>query len=300
LAGIPVGWKILVSPIISVVIVNYKSSELLRACLESIRKGSSNSIETWVVDNASEEDLGKLQREFPEVHWIFNAQNVGFGKAVNQALRIAPGKYFLILNPDTRLDDGAAQKMAEFLDSHPEVGMVGARVLGVDGKHDPASHRGIPTPATAFYRLSGLSRLFPSHPVFGQYNLRALNPDTGAYVEAVSGACMMARREMLDQIGLFDETFFLFGEDLDLCYRAGQGGWKVYYLPEAKVIHVKGGSRRRNRMRSYYEFYHAMGIFHRKHFAASCGPLLNSLIRIAIWGHALAAFPGNLIRSIRG
>lgn len=181
--------------------------------------------------------------------------------------------------------------MVEFLGRNSEVGIVGGKVVGFDGRHDPASHRSIPTPATAFYRLSGLGLLFPKHRVLGKYNFLPLDPNTGAFVEAVSGACIMLRRAMLDEIGLLDETFFLYGEDLDLCYRAGQRGWKVYYLPEAKIMHLKGGSRRRNRTRSHYEFYRAMAVFHRKHFVPSCGVLLNWLIYAAIWSRALLTYP---------
>src|ERR1041385_4193607 len=273
---------------VSIVIVNYKSSALLCNCLQSL---ASDSFEIWVVDNGSGEPLDKLRSEFPAVHWIITSQNLGFAKAVNQALRVASGKYFLLLNPDTRVEPGAVQRMADFLDLHPEVGIVGGNVAGFDGTHEPASPRSIPTPLTAFYRLSGLSRLFPKHPVFGKYNWSEWDANTGAFVEAVSGSCMMLRRTMLDQIGLLDETFFLYGEDLDLCYRAGQHNWKVYYLPEARIKHLKGGSSRRNRMRSHYEFYRAMAIFHRKHFAPSCGPLLNSLIYAGIWSRALLTCP---------
>jgi GT2 family glycosyltransferase len=172
-------------------------------------------------------------------------------------------------------------------------------VAGFDGVHEPASHRSIPTPATAFYRLSGLSRLFPNHPVYSKYNMPELDADTGTCVEAVSGACMMLRRAMLDEIGLLDEEFFLYGEDLDLCYRAGQHNWKIYYLPEARIKHLKGGSSRRNQMRSHYEFYNAMAIFHRKHFAPSCGLLLNSLIYAGIWSRALLTWPLAIEKMIR-
>jgi GT2 family glycosyltransferase len=272
----------------AVVIVNYKSSALLYNCLQSL---ATDCFETWVVDNGSNESLDKLRLDFPLVHWILNPQNLGFAKAVNQALRVASGRFFLLLNPDTRVEGGAVEEMADFLDKNPEVGIVGANVAGFDGKHEPASHRSIPTPATAFYRLSGLSRLFPDHREFAKYNLSKLDGDTGAYVEAVSGACMMLRRAMLDQIGLLDETFFLYGEDLDLCYRAGKADWKVYYLPEARIKHLKGGSSRRNRMRSHYEFYRAMAIFHRKHFAGSYGIFLNSIIYAGIWSRAVLTSP---------
>ena len=280
---------------VSIVIVNYKSCSLLYNCLQSLH---GDPFEVWVVDNDSEESLGRLRSDFPAVRWILNPQNVGFAKAVNQALRVASGKYFLLLNPDTRVEPGAVRRMADFLDAHPEVGIVGGNVAGFDGQHERASHRSIPTPQTAFYRLSGLSRLFPKHPVFGRYNWNEWDANTGAFVEAVSGSCMMLRRTMLDQIGLLDETFFLYGEDLDLCYRAGQHHWTIYYLSEARISHLKGGSRRRNRMRAHYEFYRAMAIFHRKHFAPSCGPLLNSLIYAGILSRALLTCPIALLSVI--
>jgi N-acetylglucosaminyl-diphospho-decaprenol L-rhamnosyltransferase len=272
---------------VSIVIVNFKSSDLLYRCLESLDSG----FETWVVDNGSQESLEKLRCDFPAVHWILNPQNLGFAKAVNQALRVGCGRYFLLLNPDTQVEAGAVHRLADFLDTNPEVGIVGGNVVGFDGRHDPASHRSIPTPVTAFYRLSGLSRLFPRHAGFAKYNRPELDGTTAADVEAVSGACMMLRRAMLDEIGLLDESFFLYGEDLDLCYRAGQKAWAVRYFPDAKIFHLKGGSRRRNRLRAHYEFYRAMAVFHRKHFASSSGILINSLVYTAIWTRALMTSP---------
>ena len=285
------GRKVIVASALSIVVVNFKSSSLLRDCLEALYNGPTYSFETWVVDNGSEENLKELQSDFSAVRWILNSQNLGFAKAVNQALRVADGKYFLLLNPDARIEKDALREMIYFLESHPDAGIVGGNLVGPDGRHDPASHRSIPTPLVAFYRLSGLSSFFPRHPAFGRYNLLQSDPNVGAFVEAVSGACMMLRRTMLDEIGLLDERFFLYGEDLDLCYRAGQKGWKVYYLPEAKVVHLKGGSSRKNRTRSHYEFHRAMAVFHRKHFAQSCGILVNALIYAGIWGRALLAWP---------
>lgn len=285
---------------LSIIIVNFKSSDFLARCLKSLRRTENTlSLETWVVENGSGESLEDLRREFPHVHWIVNPRNLGFSRAANQAVRLASGRHCLFLNPDAEVGPGALQRMVAFLDQNSEVGIVGGKILNPDGSLERACRRSIPTPDVAFFRLSGLSLLFPDDPVLGQYNLTHLDPNRAGTVGAVSGSCMMVRHQALKEVGMLDEGFFLYGEDLDLCHRAGLAGWKIYYLPEAQITHFKGGSTQRNRTRSHYEFHRAMAIFHRKHFASSTRAPLNWLIYFSIWCRALVTWPLAFLRGTR-
>ncbi len=287
---------------LAIVIVNYNTRDYLRNCLASIYAGrGSFSYEVCVVDNASDDGSAELvATEFPQAQLIQSEFNGGFAYANNLGLRrygfrdleagagpppesvASPGshgsaQYVLLLNPDTVVPADAIQAMLAFLEQNPEVGIVGPKLILESGELDLACRRSFPTPEVSFYRMTGLSRLFPHHSRFGKYNLTYLDPDETAEVDAVVGACMLLRGEAIQDAGLLDETFFMYGEDLDWAYRIAQAGWKVYYYPAATVLHVKRAASR-NSAKAQQEFYRAMQIFYEKHYAADTSWWLDKLV----------------------
>jgi hypothetical protein len=260
---------------LGIVIVNYNTRDLLRTCLETVYASEGPvSFEVCVVDNNSTDGSAAMVAEtFPQVRLIANPDNRGYPAANNQGLRAfgfpdasdAP-RFALLLNPDTELPPYALREMVAFMDGHPDAGVAGPKLVRRDGSLDLACRRSFPSPEVAFYRLVGLSRLFPRSRRFGRYNLTYLDPDQVSEVDAVVGAFMMIRREAIRQVGLMDESFFMYGEDLDWCYRIKAAGWRVYYNPAVTVLHIKRASSRRN-PRARVEFWRAMTIFYRKHYA---------------------------------
>jgi len=269
---------------LDIVLVNYNTRELLRNCLRSVYASQGDiSFNVYVVDNGSQDGSADMvRREFPQVNLI-ESDNLGYARGNNLALRRCRARYVLLLNADTVLPKDTLQKSLDFMDAHPEAGIMGPKVVRPDGTLDKACRRSFPTPEVAFYRLSGLSKLFPDSPRFARYNLSFLDPDELAEVDAVMGAFMWLRREALDQAGFLDERFFAFGEDLDLCYRIKvHHGWKVYYNPDVTILHYKGESMKQRSYAMTIQFYKAMWTFHRKHFAANTFFLLNGLIGLGI------------------
>jgi hypothetical protein len=224
-----------------------------------------------VVDNASSDDsVEKVKRRHPGAKLIVNGENLGFAAANNQALRLASGRYVLLLNPDTVLRRDTIRTMVEFLDEHPDAGGAGCKVINPDGSLQLACRRGFPTPGVAFFKMVGLSGLFPKSRTFGAYNLTYLDPDSVTEVDAISGSFMMLRKEALDRVGFLDEAFFMYGEDLDICYRIKRAGWKIYYVPLTEIIHFKGESAKTvPTLKSVRDFYTAMHIFVEKHHRGS-------------------------------
>jgi exopolysaccharide biosynthesis polyprenyl glycosylphosphotransferase len=269
---------------LSVVIVNWNTRSYLADCLETIVKYTAGiAYEILVVDNhSSDGSAGWLKRHFPQVHLISNDRNVGYSRANNQALEVSKGRYILFLNPDTRILGNALGDMVGFMDRHPEAGVAGCRVLNPDLSLQLACRRSFPSPGVAFSRLTGLSRLFPRSKALGRYNLTFLPSGHVAEVDAVSGSFMMVRPELFSQVGRLDERFFMYGEELDFCLRAKRAGWKVLYNPQAEIIHYKGASARRNRWRALKEFYRAMYLFHRKHYARKMLWPVNWLVVLGI------------------
>ncbi|MCX7681192.1 MAG: glycosyltransferase [Anaerolineae bacterium] len=275
---------------LGIVIVSYNTCELLRTCLRSVYASQGASFEVCVVDNASSDGSAEMvAREFPQAHLIANAENVGYPAANNQGLRYlgftdpaaSPPAFALLLNSDTALPPDALKEMLAFMATHQDAGIAGPKLVLPDGSLDLACRRSFPTPEISFYRLIGLSRLFPRSRRFGGYNLTYLDPDQVAEGDSVVGAFMMVRAEAIAQAGLLDEQFFMYGEDLDWAYRIKQMGWKVYYNPQVRVLHVKRASTRQN-PRARIEFYRAMEIFYRKHYAAQTPWWLHLLILGAI------------------
>ena len=253
---------------LSVVIVSYNVRHYLTQCLDSVTRAIEDmEADVWVVDNASTDDSVRYaQSLFPRVHFIINEENVGFSRANNQAIRLSQGEYVLLLNPDTIVGEDTLCGSTDFLDTHPEVGALGAQMLNRDGSFAFESRRGLPTPVTSFYKLTGLAARYPRSRRFGRYYMRYLDENEASRIEVVSGAFMMLRRAALEQVGLLDEDYFMYGEDIDLSYRILQGGWQNWYVP-LRLLHYKGESTQKSSFRSVHSFYNAMLIFFRKHFA---------------------------------
>ncbi|MFY0544172.1 glycosyltransferase family 2 protein [Brevibacillus sp. H7] len=269
---------------LSIVIVNYNTCKLTCDAIQSVlRSDTSCRYEIIVVDNHSSDDsIDTISRLFPEVILIGNAANVGFARANNQAIRMASGRYILLLNSDTVIQPDTIQVMVSFMDQHPEVGASGCKVVLPDGRLDKACRRGFPTPVASFYYLSGLSRLFPKSARLNQYQLTHLDPDESYPVDCLVGAFMMVRRETIDQVGLLDEDFFMYGEDVDWCYRIKQAGWVIYYYPHTLITHYKGASSRRKPLKIIYEFHRAMYLFHKKHYRQKYSWLTNAVVYLGI------------------
>jgi len=285
---------------LSVVIVNYNVEYFLEQCLNSVRKAMKGiEGEVIVVDNNSVDgSLKMLRTKFPEVHLIANTENTGFSRANNQAIRISEGEYVLLLNPDTVVEDDTFHQIIAFMDSHPDAGGLGVRMVDGQGKFLPESKRGLPTPATAFYKIFGLSRLFPGSPRFSRYHLGFLNEFETNEVDVLSGAFMLLRKTVLDEIGLLDEDFFMYGEDIDLSYRIQKSGYKNYYFPQTRIIHYKGESTKKSSVNYVFVFYNAMIIFARKHFSQQRAKAFTFLINIAVYFRAFLALSSRFIRRI--
>lgn len=269
---------------LGIVIVNYNSTDYLARCLEGIfRQTVKYAFHVVVVDNASDsQDFSILQERYPDVAFLTNKENLGFSKACNQGIRYRDTDFYLFLNPDCEVEAGSIDLTLDCLKASEKVGIVGCRVNNPDGTLQKACRRSIPRPSVALYRFTGLSALFPDHPRFGAYNLSNVDDGENHEVEAVSGSFLMFRKEVLATAGYMDEDFFLYGEDLDFCHRAGKAGWKVLYFPQAQVIHHKRVSSSRNPVLSNFHFYDAMRIFYEKHFRESTGPLGRVLIPFGI------------------
>jgi GT2 family glycosyltransferase len=253
---------------LSVVIVNYNTRDPLRACLASLRPELAGvDAEIVVVDNASTDgSVAMLSQEFAEVTVLVNATNAGFGRANNRALRQARGRDVLLLNPDTLVHPGAVRTLIDALHALPEAVAVGPRVLRPDGRLDLACRRSFPSPGVAAARLLGLSRLFPRSRRLARYNLTFQDPDRAGEIDAGTAAAMCFSLEPLAAVGFFDEDFFMYGEDLDLCYRLKQRGGHIYYVPSATVVHLKGMASGRQATAMLREFHRSMWLFYKKHY----------------------------------
>lgn len=285
---------------LSVVIVNYNVACFLEQCLRSVYEAIQGiDAEIFVVDNHSvDNSVEMLRKHFPEVRLIANEDNVGFAKANNQAIRVASGEYVLLLNPDTIVQSDTFTKTLDFMDSTPDAGALGVKMLDGRGRFLPESKRGLPLPDVAFYKIFGLSKIFKKSRRFGRYHLTYLDPDEIHSVEVLSGAFMLLRKSVLDKIGLLDETFFMYGEDIDLSYRVILGGYKNYYYPLTRIIHYKGESTKKSSVNYVVVFYQAMQIFAKKHFSQKNARLFDWIINLAIWFRASLAIAKRLFLKI--
>lgn len=288
-------------PRLAAVILNYNRADLLADCLASIYAHPTRcALDVWVVDNNSSDGSAAMVRDrFPQARLIESPVNGGYSHGNNLALRpIAADPavdYVLLLNNDTVVPANVFDGLVDYLETHPEAGAVGPKLLLPDGSLDLACRRSFPTPEVSFYRMTGLSWLFPRSPRFGRYNLTYLDPDQETEVDALVGACMLVRASILREVGLLDEQFFMYGEDLDWAYRIKQYGWRIVYYPRVTVHHYKRAASTRRAIPSVRAFYEAMRIFHRKHYRATTPAPLNFLIEAGISAKELLALGRNLL-----
>ena len=275
---------------LSVIIVNYRVKHYLDQCVHSVKKALAGlDADIWVVDNCSGDDSVEcIKKWHPDIHIIENDENLGFSRANNQAIRQSSSDYVLLLNPDTVVGENVLAQCVSFLDQHPHAGALGVKMLSAEGCFARESRRGVPTPLTAFFKMSGLCSLFPKNRWFGRYYMGYLDLDKTCQIEIVSGAFMMLNRKAIEKVGLLDEDFFMYGEDIDLSYRLLKGGYKNYYLP-ISIIHYKGESTVKSSYRYVYVFYEAMLIFFRKHFG-NYDIFLSYAIKSAIYFRGVLAY----------
>lgn len=271
--------------------MNYNVRAYLEQCLRTVFTALEGVTgEVFVVDNLSTDGSVEMVREkFPAVKLIANTENVGFSRANNQAIRISAGEYVLLLNPDTVVGEDVFKRVVDFMDARPLIGGLGVKMIDGTGRFLPESKRGLPTPKVAFFKIIGLTRIFPRSRIFGRYHLGHLPEDTSAPIEILSGACMFLRKKTLDQVGLLDENFFMYGEDIDLSYRITLAGYENWYFPEARIIHYKGESTKKSSVNYVFVFYNAMAIFARKHFTQRGAGIFPWLINSSIYLSAAAA-----------
>ena len=286
--------------ILSIIIVNYNVKYFLHQCLKSIETAKKNiNLEILVVDNNSvDNSVDMLQNEFPELKLILNRKNVGFAKANNQAIKQAKGKYILLLNPDTIVQEDTLHKCVDFLEQNTNTGSLGVKMINGNGVFLPESKRSLPNPASAFYKIFGLSTLFPKSKKFGQYHLNYLNNNKTHEIDVVSGAFFITRKKILDEIGMLDESFFMYGEDIDLSYRIQKAGYKNIYFPETSIIHYKGESTKKTSINYIIMFYKAMIIFVKKHYSKEKANPFIILINTAILIRALLSVIKRLFTKI--
>jgi GT2 family glycosyltransferase len=285
---------------LSIVIVNYNVQYFLRNCLLSVIEACKDiEAEIIVVDNRSTDgSVEMLKTHFPEIKCIANTDNLGFSKANNQAIQQAFGEYVLLLNPDTVVEEDTFRRCIEFMDVHRDCGGLGVRMIDGSGTFLPESKRGLPKPNVAFYKIFGLAQLFPKSKKFGQYHLGYLSETETAEIEILSGAYMFLRKSVIDEVGMLDESFFMYGEDIDLSYRIIKGGYKNYYFPEVSIIHYKGESTKKSSVNYVFVFYKAMVIFARKHFSKQRARMFSFIINVAIYFRAFIAIIQRFVRKV--
>jgi GT2 family glycosyltransferase len=274
-------------PDVSVCMVSLNCWSVLKNCLDSLNASiTPYTYEVIIVDNASSDDtMAELKAcGILHVQLIQNDKNVGFTKATNQAIQLSSGRYIVWLNTDTILNPEALRHLCKYLDDNPKVGIVGPKVLNPDGTFQPQCRRGLPTPWASLAHLLRLNRLWPRHKGFGQYLLSYMPIDQACQVDAVSGCCLMARRQVWDDIGPLDEDYFGFGEDIDWCVRGKKAGWEVWYYPRSVIIHLKGqGGVHAKPYHKVWGMHQAMRMFYFKHLKANYPWFISGLVYIAIW-----------------
>lgn len=272
---------------ISIIIVSWNTRDLLAQCLQSLEDNTENpgrfSIEVFVVDNASIDGSPQVVRErFPHIHLIENVQNVGFAQANNQAIPLSTGRYVVLLNSDTEVFPGTLEALGEFMDAHPEAGGCGPVLLNADGTLQPSCHPML-TPEREFWRLMFLDRIWPR----ATYVQTRWDRSTPRQVEVIKGACFMLRREALNQVGLLDNQYFMYTEEMDLCYRLLEAGWTLWWVPEAEVKHYGEASSRQMAEEMYIQLYRSKVQFHRKFGGSRRAGYFKRLLWLAYWPRLL-------------
>lgn len=277
---------------LSIVIVSYNTLELLRNCLNSIFNNTKDiNFEVWVVDNQSKDGSADMvEKEFPQVKLIKNNINGGFSQANNLALSQVKSRYSLILNPDTIVPEGTLKTCVEYMDIHEDIGCLGCKVVKPNGDLDRACKRGFPTPWNSLSYFLKLDKIFPNSKKFGGYNATYIHEDEESEIDCLVGAFMMVRKQTIDKVGLLDDTFFMYGEDIDWCYRIKEAGWKNYYYPKVKIIHYKGESSKKQSTKMIGVFHKSMIIFYNKHYKNKYNFLVTALSHLGVytkWGLSL-------------
>lgn len=283
---------------LSIIIVNYNVKDFLEQCLLSVENAIKGiDSEVFVVDNNSVDNSCQMVKSrFPQFNLIENKDNTGFAVANNQAIKISKGEYILLLNPDTLVEEDTFTKVLSFMDAHPKAGGLGVKMIDGNAHFLPESKRALPTPEVAFYKIFGLASLFPNSKKFGKYHLSYLDKDENHEIEILSGAFMFMRKEALDKVGMLDETFFMYGEDIDLSYRIILGGYKNYYFSDTTIIHYKGESTKKGSLNYVKTFYNAMIIFADKHFGQTAKAYI-LFIRLAIYLRAALSLTKRFIHN---
>jgi GT2 family glycosyltransferase len=278
---------------LSIIIVNFETYDLTKQCIESVIKSEHPfDYDIYVVDNAStDSSIAKLQEFFHHesenglIKFILNDENKGFAYANNVALKQTNADYVLLLNSDTIVLDNCLEESLNYMDSHDDVGALGCKVVLPDNSLDKACRRSFPDFNVSFYKMIGLSRLFPKSKRFGQYNLTYLDEDETYEVDSIVGAFMMVRQQTIDEVGLLDEIFFMYGEDIDWCYRIKAHNWKIIYFSDAKIVHYKGASySKKQDNKLTFEFYRAMYLFYNKHYKDGYPWITTAATYLGIWG----------------
>ena len=278
---------------LSIIIVNYETYDLTKQTIESVIKNDHPfEYDIYVVDNASkDESIERLQEDFHKesenglIKFILNDENKGFAYANNIAIKQTSSEYVLLLNSDTLVLDNGPEESLNYMANHKDVGALGCKVVLPDNSLDKACRRSFPDFNVSFYKMTGLSSLFPKSKRFGRYNLTYLNEDETYEVDCVVGAFMLVRSKTIKEVGLLDETFFMYGEDIDWCYRIKAANWKVIYFSDAKIVHYKGASKSKKQNKKLtYEFYRAMYIFYNKHYKEGYPWITTAATYIGIWG----------------
>ncbi|WP_421773618.1 glycosyltransferase [Gracilimonas sp.] len=289
------------APHISVVIVNYKVKEYIANLLNSLKKAQHDfNLEIFVVDNNSGDDsISYLKNRYPEVHYIANKENVGFGKANNQAIRQAKGEFTLIINPDTLVSEDTLDVLVNHMSENPECGAAGCKILNPDGTFAPESRRSIPTIWSASCKVFGLNTLFPESKLLGQYYLSWLDEDEAGEIPVLSGSFMFWRTDLLKELDGFDERFFMYGEDIDLCYRVQKTDYRIDYIPDTSIIHYKGESTKKGDLRYIRIFNKALYQFFDKHYSARYSLFFRIFIYLAIWLKTALSFISTNLKKLK-
>ena len=290
---------------VSVIIVNYNVEHFLSQCLLSVRAGvavleqTGYAAEVFVVDNNSVDgSCAMVRRQFPEVHLIDSKENLGFSKGNNLAIRLSKGRWVLLLNPDTIIQEDTLLKSLEYADARPRLGGLGVPMVDGAGRYLPESKRGIPTPNAAFWKISGLYRLAPRSARLNRYYMGNMSKDESQPIEILSGAFMWMRASALDEVGLLDEQYFMYGEDIDLSWRLMKGGYENHYFAGTSIVHYKGESTKKGSLNYVLVFYRAMQIFARTHFSGRGGRAMHRVIQLAIYLRAAMAIASRVSKAV--
>lgn len=283
---------------VSIIIVNYNTKDLLKQTIDSVI-ATTNEIdyEIIVVDNASKDRSTELiKNNYKDVILIENKENLGFSKANNIGINVSTGKYILLLNSDTVVLDDAIKECFRYMEMNLDIGALGCKVVLKDGKLDHACKRGFPTPEASLFYMFRLHKIFPKSKNFGKYTMSYVDEDEVSEVDSLMGAFMMVRKSVIDEIGLLDEEFFMYGEDIDWCFRIKEAGYKMVYYPKVKIIHYKGASSNKKRVKTIYEFHRAMILFYNKHFRKKYNIFVTLTVYLGIFIRMILIYIINLFK----